>query len=85
LFETRLASVSLEQPFSGRMLNVAKLDDSKPCVVCGGVATLRLVQPSLATLGWVDERSIPYDIPPMPMWQCDDCDERQPAQHEIEG
>lgn len=67
------------------MLNVAKLGDTKPCVVCGSVATLRLVQPSLATLGWVDERSIPYDIPPMPMWQCDDCDERQPAEHEVEG
>ncbi len=66
------------------MLNVAKLGDSKPCVICGGEATLRIVQPSLATLGWVDDRSSPYDIPPTPMWQCEDCDERQPAEQEVE-
>jgi hypothetical protein len=65
-------------------LNVAKLGDSKPCFVCGGVAILQLVQPSLATLGWVDDRSIPYDIPPLTMWQCEDCDDRQPAEHEVE-
>jgi hypothetical protein len=59
--------------------HVSKLGDSKPCVVCGGVATLLIVQPSLATRGWVDDRSIPYDIPPMPMWQCEECDERQAA------
>ena len=66
-------------------LNVAKLGDSKPCVVCGGVTILQIVQPSLATLGWVDDRSIPYDVPPMPMWQCEDCAERQPAEHEVES
>lgn len=57
--------------------NVAKLGDLKPCVVCGGVAILRIVQPSMGTLGWVDGRSIPYDVPPVPMWECEDCDERQ--------
>lgn len=66
-------------------LNLSRLGDSKPCVVCGGVTILRIVQPSLATLGWVDDRSIPYDIPSMPMWQCEDCDERQPADHEVEA
>ena len=70
LFESGPPGVSLEQPPQGPMINVAKLGDSKTCVVCGGVATLRIVQPSLATLGWVDDCSIPYDIPPMPMWQC---------------
>jgi hypothetical protein len=65
-------------------LNVAKLGDSRLCDLCGGVATLRIVQPSLATLGWVDDRSIPYDTPSTPMWQCEDCDERQPAEHEVD-
>jgi hypothetical protein len=63
---------------------VAKLGDSKPCFVCGGVAILQIVQPSLATLGWVDDRSIPYDIPPRTMWQCKNCDDRQPAEHDVE-
>jgi hypothetical protein len=84
VFETSRVGVSLIV-FSRRRLNVAKLGDSKPCVVCGGVTTLRIVHLSLATLGWVDERSTPYDIPPMPMWQCDDCDERQPAEDTVEA
>jgi hypothetical protein len=46
---------------------------------------LRLVQLSLATLGWVDDRSIPYDTPPLPMWQCDDCDNQQPLEGELES
>jgi hypothetical protein len=63
---------------------MAKLGDSKPCGVCGGVAILRIVQPSVATLGWVDDRSIPYDIPSLPMWQCEDCAERQLLPDEVE-
>jgi hypothetical protein len=85
LFETQLAGVFLQWRLPGRMLNVSKLGDSKPCIVCGGVTTLRIVQPSLATLGWIDESSIPYDISPLPMWQCDDCDERQLADAEVEA
>jgi hypothetical protein len=46
---------------------------------------LRLVQLSLATLGWVDDRSIPYDTPPLPMWQCDDCNNQQPLEGELES
>jgi hypothetical protein len=65
--------------------DMAKLGDSKTCGVCGGMAILRLVQPSLATLGWVDDRSIPYDTPPLSMWQCDDCDDQQPLSEELES
>jgi hypothetical protein len=43
-----------------------------------------MVQPSMATLGWVDDGSIPYDVHPMPMWQCDDCDDLQPLGDEVE-
>ena len=64
---------------------MAKLGDSKPCGVCGGVTTLQIVQPSVATLGWVDDHSIPYDIPSLPMWQCRDCDNRQPVEGKLEG
>jgi hypothetical protein len=63
---------------------VAKLGDLKPCVFCGGAAILRIVQPSMATLGWVDDRSIPYDVLAVPMWQCEDCDERQSLADELE-
>jgi len=63
---------------------VAKLGDSKPCGVCGGPTTLRLVQPSMATLGWVDDGSVPYDVPPVLMWQCDNCDDLQPLGDEFE-
>ena len=70
---------------SGRIdAEVTKLGDVKPCVVCGGVTILRIVQPSMPTLGWVDDRSIPYDVPPVAMWQCEDCDERQLLTGEIE-
>jgi hypothetical protein len=64
---------------------VAKLGDSKVCGVCGGRAILRIVQPSLATLGWVDDRSIPYDTPTLPMWQCENCDDQQLLGDELEG
>ena len=67
------------------MRKVAKLGDITPCVVCGGVAILRIVQPSMATLGWVDDGSIPYDTPPLPMWQCDVCDNQQPFEGELES
>lgn len=63
---------------------MAKLGDSKLCGVCGGVTTLRLAQPSMGTLGWVDDRSVPYDVPPVLMWQCDDCDDLQPLRDELE-
>jgi hypothetical protein len=63
---------------------MAKLGDSKVCTVCGGKAILRIVQPSFTTLGWVDDGSIPYDTPPLLMWQCDDCDEQQPLDEELE-
>jgi hypothetical protein len=66
------------------MRKVAKLGDVKPCVVCGGVAILLIVQPSMATLGWVDGRTIPYDVPAAPMWQCEDCDEHQWLVEELE-
>jgi hypothetical protein len=65
--------------------HVTKLGDSKVCTVCGGRAILRIVQPSLATLGWVDDGSIPYDIPALPMWQCDDCDTQQPHEGDLES
>jgi hypothetical protein len=63
---------------------MAKLGDSKPCGICGGAAILRLVQPSMATLGWVDDGSVPYDLQPMLMWQCDDCDDLQPPSDGLE-
>jgi hypothetical protein len=49
------------------------------------VAILRIVQPSAATLGWVDDRSIPYDVPSVPMWQCEDCDDRQALCEDLEA
>jgi hypothetical protein len=64
---------------------VTRLGDSKACSFCGGTAVLRIVQPSLATLGWVDDRSIPYDTPSLPMWQCDDCDNHEPLEGELEA
>ena len=64
---------------------MARLGDSKACGICGGKSILRIVQPSLATLGWVDDRSIPYDTPPLPLWRCDDCDDQQPLNEELEG
>lgn len=63
---------------------MAKLGDSKRCSVCGGAVVLRIVQPSMATLAWVDDGSSPYDVPPMPMWQCDDCDDLQPLSDSLE-
>jgi hypothetical protein len=48
------------------------------------VTVLRILQPSLATLGWVDDGSVPYDVPPMPMWQCDDCDDLQALDADLE-
>jgi hypothetical protein len=38
----------------------------------------------MATLGWVDDGSIPYDVPSMPMWQCEDCDDLQPLDADLE-
>jgi hypothetical protein len=67
------------------LTDVTKLGDSKVCTVCGGRVILRLVQPSLTTLGWVDDGSIPYDTPPLPMWQCDVCDNQQPLEGELES
>jgi hypothetical protein len=63
---------------------MAKLGDLKTCVVCGGMTILRILHPSAATLGWVDDHSIPYDIPSLPMWQCEECDDRQPFEGELE-
>jgi hypothetical protein len=63
---------------------MAKLGEFKRCRVCGGAAVLRIVQPSLATLAWVTDGSSPYDVPPMPMWQCDECDDLQPLGEELE-
>ena len=68
----------------GASTDVAKLGDSKPCAICGGAAILRLVQPSMATLGWVADASVPYEVPPLLMWQCDDCDDLQPLGSELE-
>jgi len=39
----------------------------------------------MATLGWVDGGSVPYDVPPMPMWQCEDCDDLRPLDDDLEG
>lgn len=63
---------------------MARIGDTIPCSVCGGLAVLRLVQPAIAILGWVDGSQIPYDIPSMPMWQCEDCDDEQPLAGELE-
>jgi hypothetical protein len=38
----------------------------------------------MGTLGWVDDRSVPYDVPAVLMWQCDDCDDLQPLRDELE-
>jgi len=64
---------------------VAKLGESRTCVVCGGVTILRLVQPSAATLGWVDEESTPYDVPSLPLWQCEQCRDLQPADDDLDA
>jgi hypothetical protein len=48
------------------------------------MAILRVVQPSAATLGWVDDRLIPYDTPSLPMWQCEECHDRQPVNGDLE-
>jgi hypothetical protein len=64
---------------------MARLGDSKPCGVCGGVAVLRLVWPSVATLGWVDGPPIPYDVASMPMWHCEECDDLQPLAGELDA
>jgi len=63
---------------------MARLGDTRRCDACGGAAILRIVQPSIATLGWVDSPSIPYDVPSIPMWRCEDCDDRQPLAGELE-
>jgi hypothetical protein len=34
--------------------------------------------------GWVDDGSVPYDVPPELMWQCEDCDDRQSLHDELE-
>jgi hypothetical protein len=62
-----------------------KLGDTSQCGVCGGMSVLRLLQPSVATLGWIESRSIPYDVPALPMWQCQECDDRQPLDGELES
>jgi len=85
VFETPGSCVLFHSGLGPNWRNVANLGDSKPCGVCGGVAILRLLQPSMATLGWVDDRSIPYDIPSLPMWQCEDCDDQQPFGDELES
>jgi hypothetical protein len=61
-----------------------RLGDSKPCGVCGGASILRLLQPSVATLGWIESPSIPYDVPLLPMWHCEECDDRQPLDGELQ-
>lgn len=63
---------------------MSKLGETKSCDMCGGTAVLRVVQPSFAILGWVDGSSFPYEVPTLLMWQCDECDERQPLDGEIE-
>jgi hypothetical protein len=63
---------------------VAKLGEFKRCTVCGGLAILAIVQPSMATLGWVDDFSVPYDVPTLLMWQCEDCDDRELLLDELE-
>ena len=85
MFETPGSGVLFHSGLGPNWRNVANLGDSKPCGVCGGVAILRLLQPSMATLGWVDDPSIPYDIPSLPMWQCEDCDDQQPFGDEFES
>jgi hypothetical protein len=65
--------------------HVAKLGQSRTCVVCGGETILQLVQPSAATLGWVDDRSTPYDLPSLAMWQCEDCHDLQPADDDFDA
>jgi hypothetical protein len=63
---------------------MARLGELKRCTVCGGVATLGIVQPSMATLGWVDDCSAPYDVPTLLMWQCEGCDDRELLLDEFE-
>ena len=64
---------------------MARLNDTRPCKVCGGDSVLHMVQPAAATLGWIGDRSIPYDVPALPMWECEDCEDRQPLDGELEG
>jgi len=64
---------------------MARLGDTKPCGVCGGETTLRLVQARVAAIGMVpDARSLP-PLPPVPVWECSDCEDRQPLDGELES
>jgi hypothetical protein len=65
--------------------DVAKLGQSKMCAVCGGETILQLVQHSAATLGWVDDRSTPYELPSLPMWRCEDCHDLQAADDDLDA
>ena len=63
---------------------MSKLGSTKRCGVCGGKAVLRIVQPQFATLGWVDGGSVSHEIPALPMWQCEDCDDQLLLNGEME-
>jgi hypothetical protein len=64
---------------------MAKTGDTRRCSVCGGWAVLQILQGSAATLGWVDGESVPYEVPLLPMWHCEDCGDRQPLDGELEA
>jgi prepilin-type processing-associated H-X9-DG protein len=63
---------------------MAKLGDERLCVICGGRAVLQRAHPSGLTLGWVDGHALPYDPEVVPVWQCKECEDRQPLDGELE-
>ena len=64
---------------------MARLGDTKPCGVCGGESTLRTVQAQVATLGMVPHDGALPTIPDVPVWECADCEDRQPLDGELEN
>lgn len=64
---------------------MARLGDTKPCGVCGGESTLRIVQPQVAAFGSVPNGRPIQGPPPVPVWECADCEDRQPLDGELES
>jgi hypothetical protein len=63
---------------------MARLGDTKPCGVCGGESTLRMGQAQVASLGIVPADGSTL-LPVLPVWECADCEDRQPLDGELEG
>jgi len=63
---------------------MASLGDTKPCGVCGGETTLRMVRAQVASLGVGPDAGTTPAIPLVPVWECADCEDRQPLDGELE-